>query len=210
MGFLSNLFKRPDAQPTNSARAEIEKRMEAVSAGKAPIGELLFMGVVGVSKFFRPVFAFPDPEKERRYLSDHVLYELAMFRIFGADHYIIRKHPDLRGRLGEFLRRQTAMLFGPCLGINGNEIIRIVDDRTDFYDDIFLKVGDPVVNLMALRDCILDTAANGAVRSGKQVADLGPTDALDRFTLDAGLTAWETNFLPVVCDTIDEVAKLSR
>jgi hypothetical protein len=209
MGLLSKLFGGKTANP-NTARAEIDRRMDAAIASKSSDGEGLFMTVVGATRFFQPAQIVQDSETRARLLSDPVLFELAMFRIFSADSYMFVKHPQYRDRYVQFLFAQTVALFQPFLGLDDDSLAEVMNDRMALYGETFARGGEPMSNLMQLTQIIGDTVANGAPRTGLFSRPPSFEDIFDYLAVQMGLTKWDTKVLPIVCQGLDSFVVISR
>ena len=206
MGFLSKLFD----SPRNTARKEIEKRIELMGNGQSTGGEVLLTCVIGPATSFIPTFIDNDSKKKQQYLSDEVLYELAVYRLFRADCYIFLKYEDLRERYMQFLFRETAKLFSSHIRLSENALGSIINDRLAVYGDMFAKNSEPMNFFDILIQAIADTVASGEPREG--LMDRPPLflDALDVFAIKSALVSWVTNFLPIVCESLDNIARVSR
>jgi hypothetical protein len=209
MGLLSKLFGGKSANP-NAARAEIERRMDAAIASNASDGEGLFMSVVGATRFFQPAQIVQDSEMRARLLSDPVLFELAMFRIFSADSYMFVKHPQHREKYVQFLYAQTFALFQPFLGLDSDSLAEVMNNRMALYGKTFAGGGEPMSNLMQLTQIIGDTVANGTPRTGLYSRPPSFGSVFDSFAVQTGLTTWEAKVLPIVCQGLDSFVGISR
>ena len=209
MGFLSKLFGGKNANP-NTARAEIERRMDAAIANKSSDGEGLFMTVVGATRFFQPVQLVEDEEKRADLLTDSVMFELAMYRIFSADSYMFAKHPQYRERYVQFFYAQAVALFQPYLALDATSLAEVMNDRMTLYGEALTSGEGPVASLMLLTQMIGDTVANGTPRTGFFSRPPAFGDAFDKFAIQKGVTSWETKVLPIVCRGLDSFVEISR
>ena len=206
MNLLSRLFSKPKP----SARAELQKRLDALERGRCQPGEALFASVLAPAERFRPAFLATSPDKEEKYLSDGVLFELAAYLLCRVDSYLFQRHPNLRERYVPFLFRETAALFREPLGVTDDYFADLMNDRMVVYGKLISERKDAKDFHDTIVAAIEDTISNGSPQT--RICDRPPCfgSALDIFTFNNALLHWELNYIPIVHKALDEAAQISN